>query len=39
MTRGLKRSWHSLGTAAIDALLLPFEWFLLIIYGLVKISP
>ena len=34
--RGLKRSWYSLGTASLDALLMPFEWMLQIIYSMTK---
>lgn len=35
--RGLKRSWYSLGTAAIDALLLPVEWVVQVVYAGTKI--
>ena len=38
VTRGLKRSWHSLGTAALDALLIPVQWLTLISYTICKFS-
>jgi hypothetical protein len=34
--RGLKRSLHHLGTAALDGILLPFEWIFLLIYSILK---
>lgn len=36
--RGLKRSWYHLGTASIDALLMPFQWILLVLYSLAKVD-
>ena len=36
--RGLKRSWYSLGTAAMDAILFPLEWMMHVIYGVCKFS-
>lgn len=36
--RGLKRSRHHVGTAALDGILLPFEWLFLFLYSVLKIS-
>jgi hypothetical protein len=36
--KGMKRSWYNLGSAAFDALLLPFQWISLLIYALAKMD-
>ena len=36
--RGLKRSLHHLGTAAVDSILMPIEWLFLLTYSIVKIN-
>lgn len=35
--KGIRRAWHQLGSAAIDAFLTPLQWIVLFIYGLAKI--
>jgi hypothetical protein len=34
--RGLKRAWYQLGSAAIDSLLTPLEWIILLLYSITK---
>lgn len=36
--KGLKRAWYNLGSAAIDALLTPLEWVILILYSFTKLN-
>lgn len=36
LRRALKRSLHHVGSAAIDAILMPVQWILLIIYSITK---
>jgi hypothetical protein len=36
VTKGLKRAWNHLGSAALDALLAPVEWLMVLVYSLTK---
>lgn len=36
--RGFKRSLHHLGTAAVDAILMPVSWLLLLVYSMMKMD-
>ena len=34
----MKRGWYNLGSAAFDAILMPFQWIALLIYALTKMD-
>lgn len=36
--KGLRRAWFQLGSAAIDSLLTPIEWIVLILYSITKMD-
>jgi hypothetical protein len=36
--KGLRRAWYQLGSAAIDSLLTPVEWIILLLYSITKME-
>lgn len=36
--KAVKRAWYNLGSAALDALLMPFQWLALLLYSIAKMD-